>query len=515
MERTVYYQKPNVYRQMLMIFDRNGHVQDICLQDNQILGRPTSEKMPDIPVFSRIISREHGQFGVIQDKCYYRDLGSSNGTWFNGKPCVEPVQVCHGDVFSFQSAKMPYACPEVKMLYLDAPMTDYVWKQIPLGQEEKEILIGRENSELHFKDDYVSRRHAVFFKAKDGWAVADLNSTNGVYLNSIRLQQSVYLQPMDIIRIGEIIFFYNGETLTVGCAVSAEEKVGKEPVDFHDIPLRQVVAGDEKLQIYIEKRDVWSRFRKKTLLKDIKLNISSGEMVLILGGSGAGKTTFMNAVMGYEKADGEIIFDDKDIYQEYEQMKYEIAYVPQQDLLRGADTVWGTLHNAAELRMPAQTVQAELWKKVEEVLGVFGLEREKETLVSKLSGGQRKRLSIACEYIGNPNLFFLDEPDSGLDGVMARSLMENLRDIGNMGKIVMVITHGPDRAVDLFDKVIVLAKSAEDDSGHLAFYGSVEEAKAFFQTDSLEGIIKRINRVDEGGDGLADEFIKKYREKCR
>lgn len=249
------------------------------------------------------------------------------------------------------------------------------------------------------------------------------------------------------------------------------------------------------------------------LLQNINMRINAGEMVLILGGSGAGKTTFMNAVMGYEKAEGRIMHGSTDIYEDFESMKYKIGFVPQQDLLRGSDTVYDTLENAAEMKLPSSLGKARRGERIESVLGALGLSRERDSLVSKLSGGQRKRLSIAVEYIADPSLFFLDEPDSGLDGVMARTLMENLRHIADEGKIVMVISHGPDRAADLFDKVIVLAKSAADNCGHLAFFGSVREAHEFFDTDTLEGAVRRINREDEGGDGMSDYYIQRFAER--
>ena len=100
--------------------------------------------------------------------------------------------------------------------------------------------------------------------------------------------------------------------------------------------------------------------------------------------------------------------------------------------------------------------------------------------------------------------------DSGLDDIMGRGLMENLRSIADKGKIVMVITHSPERAGDLFDKVIVLAKSTKDNCGHLAFFGSPKEALAFFGVDAYKGIVKKINRADENGEGLADYFIEKF-----
>ena len=142
---------------------------------------------------------------------------------------------------------------------------------------------------------------------------------------------------------------------------------------------------------------------------------------------------------------------------------------------------------------------------------IFGLLPMQGHLVEKLSGGQRKRLSIAMEYISNPSLFILDEPDSGLDGVMARELFEHLRQIADQGKIVIVITHTPDRVIDLFDDVIVLAKDAKR-TGRLAFFGPVEEARRFFAKERMEEIVKTINSRQEGGEGRADEFILRYAE---
>lgn len=233
-------------------------------------------------------------------------------------------------------------------------------------------------------------------------------------------------------------------------------------------------------------------------------------MVMILGGSGAGKTTFVNAVLGYEKAKGCIEHDNIDIYKEYDKVRSNMGFVPQQDLLRLEDTVYATLSNAAEMKMDSKTTRQERERRIDHVLNSLGLLRERDSIVRKLSGGQRKRLSIAVELVSDPGLFFLDEPDSGLDGIMAKSLMGQLRVIANEGKIVMVITHAPDRVSQLFDKVIVLAKGEKDNIGHLAFFGSVPETLDFFGTTSLEGVIKKINRVDEGGEGLSDYYIDKY-----
>ena len=266
---------------------------------------------------------------------------------------------------------------------------------------------------------------------------------------------------------------------------------------------------DEGLSVNLKDRTVTEFFQKKVLLRDIHMNIPQGHMVLLLGGSGAGKTTYLNAINGYEKAHAEVKLNGTDMYKHYKKMQYEIGFVPQSEMMRGKDTVLNTLLDAAKLRLPRNVSARQRRERVDEVMDIFGLKPVKNNLVEKLSGGQKKRLSISMEFISNPSLFILDEPDSGLDGVMARELFEQLRKIADTGKIVIVITHTPDRVIDLFDDVIVLAKDSAR-TGRLAWYGSIEDARKFFGREKMEQIVKSVNRKEEGGDGLADEFVMKY-----
>ena len=269
----------------------------------------------------------------------------------------------------------------------------------------------------------------------------------------------------------------------------------------------------EGLSVNLSERTVTEFFRKRYLLRDISMNIKPGHMVLLLGGSGAGKTTFVNAVNGYEKAKAKILLNGRDVYSDYKKMQYQIGFVPQQNLMRGKDTITHTVDDAAMLRLPTTVNPQDRKERETEVLDIFGLGASKNNHVEKLSGGQLRRLSIAMEFISNPSLFILDEPDSGLDGVMARELMTQLRKIADQGKIVIVITHTPDRVIDLFDDVIVLAKDTHR-TGRLAFFGSIDEARKFFGRDSMEKIVMTINSKDAGGEGRADEFIRKYAEVC-
>ena len=290
--------------------------------------------------------------------------------------------------------------------------------------------------------------------------------------------------------------------------------------EFRDNAVSHVRGGEvedmgEGLTVNLNKREVSDGlFQKKVLLKDIHMNIKPGRLVMLLGGSGAGKTTYVNAINGYEKADAKVMLHGRDVYKEYSKMLYEVGFVPQSDLMRGKDTVHHTLMDYANLRLPSNFADQDRKDRVEEALKLFGLGPVRKSMVSQLSGGQRKRLSIAMEFLSNPSLFILDEPDSGVDGVMARELFRLLRKVADTGRIVIAITHTPDRVVELFDDVIILAKDS-DRIGRLAFYGTVDECRKFFGKEKMEEVVKTINRPEEGGDGRADEFIIKYAQEVQ
>lgn len=496
MSATVLYDPGEAKPARLFVWDTGRSMRTVEVQPGMILGRAMAQNPVDLPLQSSIVSRRHGEIQQLETGYCYRDLGSLNGSYINGVRYGKDAQsssclLQDGDVIRIDRRTLDRPHPDAVVMIFSTSWQQADWAQLELKPDTGDIHIGRTTTRtegIQIADPAVSKQHATFRHGVRGWSILDHNSTNGVFVNNQRITQPWELHPMDVVRIAGTLFLFLGDRL------------------LYNAP----AVEQNRLSIHIEERSVRNLFGKRILLESIDLTVDPGDLVLVLGGSGAGKTTFFNAVMGYEKAKGKIMHGDRDLYRDYSHMKYEIGFVPQQDLLREDDTVYYTLDNAAQMKMAADTKPAARQQRIDQVLEMLGLQREKNSLVRKLSGGQKKRLSIAVELIADPSLFFLDEPDSGLDGIMAVSLMQNLRVIADQGKIVMVITHSPDRVVHLFDKVVVLAKSAKTNSGHLAFFGSIQAARQFFDTDTMEGIVKRINRPDENGEGLSDYYIEKY-----
>ena len=265
---------------------------------------------------------------------------------------------------------------------------------------------------------------------------------------------------------------------------------------------------DHALQVAVRRKTVNNG--KKTLLRDVDFNVDTGDFVLILGGSGAGKTTLIRAILGESKAEGSIMLNGQNLYTNFSSLKSQVGLVPQFLTLRLNDTVQNTVMDAAMIRLAGAFNKKEITQRVESVLKKVGIQELRNSLVGQLSGGQKKKVSVAVQLVGFQKVFICDEPDSGLDAASRKQLFDILKEISMSGKIVMVITHYPDDAIKLFTKVVVLAKSSTDKSGHLAYQGNIPGALDFFSVNALQEIMMQINPPYEGGKGLADSYIQKY-----
>lgn len=485
--------KPVISSAFFLAINGNGETRVIPVLNGMLIGRVwANSTVPDIPL-STDADRRQGVIYLEDGRIWLRNNSERCRIFLNGlQPETDRFEIRFGNIVRIHSTYDLTRANDTVLILFDRIPEGLTWDQIridPNGSETVQLV----------REDKAAQ--TVFFSGSKGkLAVTGLSGCRGYTVNNRPGKLNCALHPMDVVNVEGTYFICTAS----GIVCQTQWKRRTDPAK------RQPTAAPGGLRIAIRERTVRKGLgRREALLRDIRLFIPKGSLVLILGGSGAGKTTFINAVMGYEPADGVIRYDDIDIYREYDKMKYTIGYVQQEDLLRRTDVVSATLEDAAKMHLACGKEERDV--AVAETMKLLGLEREKDKLVGQLSGGQRKRLSIGVEYVGEPRLFFLDEPDSGLDGSNADNMWDIVRKIADTGKIVMVISHIPDRAFDLFDRVVVLAKDRQN-CGRLAFTGTPEDACAFFGTERLEEIVKRVNRVNEGGEGRADEFIERFAE---
>jgi ABC-type multidrug transport system ATPase subunit/ABC-type multidrug transport system permease subunit len=232
--------------------------------------------------------------------------------------------------------------------------------------------------------------------------------------------------------------------------------------------------------------NVSRRVGARQILQELSLSIEPGELVAIAGGSGAGKTTLLEILAGLQPPSAGEVSHNGVVRGARASADSRIGYVPQDDIIHLEMPLRRTLRYAARLRLPAGTSAAEADRVVEETMRDLDLADRAEVPVRALSGGQRKRASIAVELLTRPRLFFLDEPTSGLDPSTAADVMRLLRRLSERGVTVVLTTHEPE-GIDRCDRVVFLARD-----GHLAFSGSPIEARRYFGVENLAGVYDRL-----------------------
>jgi ABC transport system ATP-binding/permease protein len=232
--------------------------------------------------------------------------------------------------------------------------------------------------------------------------------------------------------------------------------------------------------------DVSAHAGRRQILQELSLSVEPGELVAIAGGSGAGKTTLLEILAGLQPPSGGEVRHDGVVRSARTSARSRIGYVPQDDIIHLELPLRRTLRYAAQLRLPADTSAAETDRIVEETMLDLDLADRAEVPVRALSGGQRKRASIAVELLTRPHLFFLDEPTSGLDPATATDVMRLLRRLSQSGVTVVLTTHEP-AGIDRCDRVVFLARD-----GHLAFSGSPAQARRYFGVDNLAEVYDRL-----------------------
>ena len=318
----------------------------------------------------------------------------------------------------------------------------------------------------------VSKHHATIHCSRNKISIHDEYSVNGIYINGTKIPPSkeIPLNNLDIILIGNSkMVLYNGKLIY------------------------QIYQRGVRLDAIDIVKRVRIKFKTREISSHVNMSINPSEFVAFVGSSGAGKSTFMKCISGVDKpTSGVVLLNGENLHENYDSLKYNIGYVPQDDIVFSNLTLHDMLVYAAKLRMPDNTTKKERNDRIKEVLEIVSLSDFENSYIRQLSGGQRKRASIAVELIADPSLFFLDEPTSGLDPGTERSIMKTLQSMSHMGKTIILVTHNT-LNLHLCDKVAFFGEG-----GRLCFYGTPQEALNFFQVDDFVDIYTLLNEnIDE------------------
>ncbi len=331
--------------------------------------------------------------------------------------------------------------------------------QKPVGSQ----TIGRAtDNDIVIQDVLASRHHAFLTQTPLGTEIRDAHSVNGTFVNGVRVGSAV-LTEGDVVTIGNVDLVFTRDTL-VRRTEAATRTGGLE--------VNSVCFTVE---------------HGKQLLDHISLTARPGTLTAIIGGSGAGKTTLSRVIAGYTSpTSGSVTFEGHDIHTEYASLRSRIGMVPQDDVVHRQLTVNQALNYAAELRLPPDTSKADREQVVAQVLEELELTNHADTRVDKLSGGQRKRASVALELLTGPSLLILDEPTTGLDPALDRQVMMMLRQLADAGRVVLVVTHSVSY-LDVCDQLLLVAPG-----GKTAFLGPPSQIGAAMGTNNWADIFAKV-----------------------
>jgi ABC transport system ATP-binding/permease protein len=443
-----------------------GYVTLVPGQVYQIGRDPAADVVVDVPG----VSWRHAELLVTAGQWLIRDLGSTNGTFCAGQP-VRRMKVAGNVQFRLGD---PEAGPLLSCWVAGSvpagaavePAPGYpataVWRvrpganRVPSGVTRmlgRPMLIGRANgNDVVIADLLVSSRHAELRAIGDGrFQLTDVGSHSGTFVNGRRIT-SVAVTEDDVIGIGTATFRLAGDEL--------------QEFDAAD----GVLLDARGLTVTLPSG--------KVLLDEVTFPLPERCLLGVIGPSGAGKSTLLGALTGMRPASsGSVLYDGRDLYANYAELRHHIGLVPQENILHSQLTARRGLSYAAKLRFSPDTRRQERSRRIDEVLGELSLARHASTRTGSLSGGQQKRVNVALELLTKPSLLFLDEPTSGLDPGLDKSVMELLAQLAADGRTVVVVTHSVANLANC-DRLLVLVPG-----GKVAFFGAPADGLRHFRRD--------------------------------
>ena len=458
----------------LTILDDDLKPQSFCLDSSRQMGKIYFGRIAagmtdrvDIPLKSGYVSRgASGSFEKTAHGWVIRNEKMSNGMILGDRAFSEHL-LQDGDCVRIGMPKGNTNCGVMMLFTADMKKTQ--WSQKAM---QSSMIIGRDGaSDICLPHVTVSKKHArIRTNSSGAKIIEDLGSTNGVFVNGNRVQRAKVLRDKDVITITSTTMIYTN------AAVYWHTNVGGISVKATDVVVKRGKGSSAK-----------------TTLDHASVSIEPGELVAMVGGSGAGKSTLLNVLSGYLKpVGGHVWLNGVDLYKNFDALKKIIGYVPQSDIVYDNLTLTEMLDYTAKLRLPADISETERKSAIDRAIAAVELQEHKDKFIRNLSGGQRKRASIAVELLSDPNLIFLDEPTSGLDPWTEKSLMATLRKMTEQGKTVILVTHST-LQLDICDKVVFMGKN-----GKLCFSGPLRDVFNFFKVSNVVDVYGKItNETDK------------------
>ena len=447
----------------------------IELTDNDKLVIGRINHGADIEIDDTSASRKHGVILNKDDSIFIKDTNSVNGIYINGNR-IQPetlTEIKCGDEIKIVS--------EYLNLTKNGEETEKTHIQKRASQQEsfsfknklikkETLIIGRSTTcDLIVEDPTVSRKHAkLSYENNDFW-IQDLGSKNRTYLNGREIRNKTQVKDTDIITIS-----------------------------FHSINLIEGLKDLKNQKVAISAVSIKKTYPNgKVGLQPLSLDIEKSSFIALMGPSGCGKSTLLKCLNGENPATmGNVYIHGLSIIEHFNLIKKKIGYVPQDDIIHGELSVYDTLYYAAKLRLPDDTSDDEINRRIDKVIGNLNLDQDKKkdirTIpVRDLSGGQRKRISIAVELLTEPTILFLDEPTSPLDPETIENFLKSLQKLSKEGTTIIMVTHKPED-LNYVDQVVFLGVQ-----GHLTYKGNAGLMVPHFKVQNIVEVYSKMSKPGE------------------